>query len=504
MAANRGASPKLTGNPFIKKRNLEWSLDVSNQTHNSDESSSSDESRHQEPRVEQEPSAPAVEAGKVQIEDHLNYFSGLLTKATLSDFPTGVPRISIDGYRRLYETNSGSPAGAHFVVHQHDHPIAGTHYDLRLQINETSSASWAIMYGLPGDPNSQRLNRNATETRIHCLWKLPQPQIGSLLIWDTGTYTILPPREIRNRADSNSQSEEEDMSRQLTEQEKLHNAFQTRKIHIRLNGTRLPHDYALNLRQTKEEDAAGRAKSALTPTRRRARGASSRGRATARGNGKAAEPATSSDSAQDDDGLEIDDAPADEAGEALPATERAIRELEFSIAGPEDHSREAQLKQRRSPPRRFTICSAYPPSHPPKSVEEESQMLSTLESQLQFVRAIREVDTTRVEPLCAIRDETTQGMHEQTIGLEQLKEALGKEDVVGHARRPRRRQREEDRARKDMGGEEKETVYPEAEGWDVLAGASETAGRYFVVRTGSSGPTQTEQASRNTEHLKKT
>ncbi|KAI1105057.1 hypothetical protein F4804DRAFT_158047 [Jackrogersella minutella] len=145
--------------------------------------------------------------------------------------------------------------------------------------------------------------------------------------------------------------------------------------------------------------------------------------------------------------------------------------------------------------------SALPP---PKSVEEESQMLSTLESQLQFVRAIREVDTTRVEPLRAIRDETTQGMHEQTIGLEQLKEALGKEDVVGHARRPRRRQREEERARKDMGGEEKETVYPEAEGWDVLAGASETAGRYFVVRTGSSGPTQTEQASRNTEHLKKT
>jgi hypothetical protein len=30
--------------------------------------------------------------------------------------------------------------------------------------------SWAIMYGLPGDPNSIRLNRNATETRIHCLW----------------------------------------------------------------------------------------------------------------------------------------------------------------------------------------------------------------------------------------------------------------------------------------------------------------------------------------------
>jgi tRNA G46 methylase TrmB len=26
------------------------------------------------------------------------------------------------------------------------------------------------MYGLPGDPNSRRLNRNATETRVHNLW----------------------------------------------------------------------------------------------------------------------------------------------------------------------------------------------------------------------------------------------------------------------------------------------------------------------------------------------
>jgi hypothetical protein len=33
------------------------------------------------------------------------------------------------------------------------------------------------MYGLPGDPNSKRLNRNATETRIHCLW------VSSFLPW---------------------------------------------------------------------------------------------------------------------------------------------------------------------------------------------------------------------------------------------------------------------------------------------------------------------------------
>ncbi|KAI1460759.1 hypothetical protein F4805DRAFT_341685 [Annulohypoxylon moriforme] len=122
--------------------------------------------------------------------------------------------------------------------------------------------------------------------------------------------------------------------------------------------------------------------------------------------------------------------------------------------------------------------SALPP---PKSAGEESKMLSTLESQLQFVRAIREVDTTGVEPLRAIRDETAQGMREQTIGLDQLKEALAKEDVIGHARRPRRRRAEKLAGK---GGQKAE------EDWDVLGGTSETAGRYFVVRTGSTDPTQ--------------
>ncbi|KAI0900929.1 hypothetical protein F4806DRAFT_174915 [Annulohypoxylon nitens] len=129
--------------------------------------------------------------------------------------------------------------------------------------------------------------------------------------------------------------------------------------------------------------------------------------------------------------------------------------------------------------------SALPP---PKSEEEESKMLSTLESQLQFVRAIREVDTTGVEPLRAIRDETAQGMREQTISLDQLKEALAKEDVVGHARRPRRRRVEKNTGKGRQKVEDK--TGSSVEDWDVLGGASETAGRYFVVRTGSTDPTQ--------------
>ena len=113
------------------------------------------------------PNTASVEAGKTSINEHLGYFSQRLFTARRS-FPSE-PDLSIANFKELYLRNQRDN-GCHFVIHQHDHPIAGTHYDLRLQINESSSVSWAIMYGLPGHPNSRRLNRNATETRIHCLW----------------------------------------------------------------------------------------------------------------------------------------------------------------------------------------------------------------------------------------------------------------------------------------------------------------------------------------------
>ncbi|KAI0181462.1 hypothetical protein GGR52DRAFT_39445 [Hypoxylon sp. FL1284] len=129
--------------------------------------------------------------------------------------------------------------------------------------------------------------------------------------------------------------------------------------------------------------------------------------------------------------------------------------------------------------RHLLRLSALPP---PVSADEESQMLSTLESQLGFVRAVREVDTAGVEPLRAIRDETTLGLDEQTIGPDDLKEALDNEVIVGHARRPRRRRGES--AKDDKSADSA------VENWDVLAGASETAGRYFVVRSASSSQVQ--------------
>ncbi len=110
------------------------------------------------------PSLAAVEAGEVQIRNHLGYFSSHLASSAKSSAP-----LSIRAFEDLYKRNQHEH-GRHFVIHQHDHPVAGVHYDLRLQINKTSSISWAIMYGLPGNCNSRRLNRNATETRVHNVW----------------------------------------------------------------------------------------------------------------------------------------------------------------------------------------------------------------------------------------------------------------------------------------------------------------------------------------------
>lgn len=93
-------------------------------------------------------------------------------------------------------------------------------------------------------------------------------------------------------------------------------------------------------------------------------------------------------------------------------------------------------------------------------------MIKTLQSQLQFVRAVQRVDTTGVEPLQAIRDETIQGVKERTVSLDSLREVLDKETTVGHYRRPRR---------------VKTNVSSDAEDWDPLSTASKKAGKYFVV-----------------------
>jgi hypothetical protein len=136
----------------------------------------------------------AIEAGKVKIDDHLTFFRSQLAGASRDTVPD-IPRISICNFATLYQSNL-QPHGHHFVVHQHNHPVAGVHYDLRLQFSKTSSISFALPKGLPGDPNSKSTGILAIETRIHNYWnqliECAGNKTGSLLIWDTGTYSILP------------------------------------------------------------------------------------------------------------------------------------------------------------------------------------------------------------------------------------------------------------------------------------------------------------------------
>ncbi|EXJ81322.1 hypothetical protein A1O3_07612 [Capronia epimyces CBS 606.96] len=233
----------------------------------------------------------AVEAGEIQIDDHVSFFSSKLLAARRPEVH-GQARLPHDQWLELYRRNLND-RGHHFVIHQHDHPVAGTHYDLRLQCNATSSISFAIMYGLPGDPNSKRLNRNATETRVHNLWnhliETASHETGTMLIWDTGEYTVLPYKttaRANNDTDTSEDSDSDvvDLSRVGEESQplKLHRAFQTRKIKLRLHGTRLPKNYTISLRLHSENDRVNQPEppafkrrrtnlSSFAPRRRRAR-----------------------------------------------------------------------------------------------------------------------------------------------------------------------------------------------------------------------------------------
>ncbi|KAK7413240.1 hypothetical protein QQX98_007899 [Neonectria punicea] len=334
MSNKRPPSPGLIPNPFIKKRNLEWTLTPPHPPSGTTPPLSSETSPSP---AKPPPETAAIEVSSAKIDDHLSHFTSHLAAHIL---PTPrPPPLSISSYASLYAAAAGNPRGAHFVIHQHDHPIAGTHYDLRLQINETSSASWAIMYGLPGDPNSVRLNRNATETRVHCLWnhliETASTATGSLLIWDTGTYTVLP-RKSKHAPSSDPSSPTSSSPSSLgydstnpvhpsNPQTLLHAAFQNRKIRLRLHGARLPDPYVLNLRLTKSEDAVGRGRSTQTPrTRRRRR---------TQGGVPEPQPETSDD---EDGGNEVTNDAEDvlsstqRAGpaEQLSAMERETREIE--------------------------------------------------------------------------------------------------------------------------------------------------------------------------------
>ena len=98
--------------------------------------------------------------------------------------------------------------------------------------------------------------------------------------------------------------------------------------------------------------------------------------------------------------------------------------------------------------------------------------MDTLAAQLHFVKEMQKVDTTGIEPLRAIRDETKAAEKEQEVTLETLKDALAQEEVVGKFYKRIRRKAE--------------TTKPERQpkGWDPLSQAKRTSGKFFVVDSG--------------------
>ncbi|KAI4284371.1 MAG: hypothetical protein L6R38_001477 [Xanthoria sp. 2 TBL-2021] len=94
-----------------------------------------------------------------------------------------------------------------------------------------------------------------------------------MLIWDTGEYTILPYHSDQKKQTddelSTSSSNETHQPSTTSESSKLHQAFKTRKIRLRLHGTRLPKNYTLSLRLPPSNNRHSQPK---PPVRKRRRG----------------------------------------------------------------------------------------------------------------------------------------------------------------------------------------------------------------------------------------
>lgn len=116
-------------------------------------------------------------------------------------------------------------------------------------------------------------------------------------------------------------------------------------------------------------------------------------------------------------------------------------------------------------------------------------MLDTLRQQIHFVKEIQKVDTTGVEPLVAIRDETEEAKSERRITKESLSEFLALEEERGKNGTIRRK--------KDI--EPSRVVYQNAKPWqpekaddrlenpfrlsdDPKHELDKKRGQYFVVR----------------------
>lgn len=86
--------------------------------------------------------------------------------------------------------------------------------------------------------------------------------------------------------------------------------------------------------------------------------------------------------------------------------------------------------------RHLLKLSALPP---PKDAAEEQDMLKTLRQQIHFVKEIQKVNTTGVQPLVAIRDETHDSIWHNTVTADKLQGYFDQEENVGSNGTIRRR-----------------------------------------------------------------
>ena len=93
-----------------------------------------------------------------------------------------------------------------------------------------------------------------------------------------------------------------------------------------------------------------------------------------------------------------------------------------------DEDKEEEEKITPEKLRHLLKLSALPP---PKDAAEEQDMLNTLRQQIHFVKEIQKVDTTGIEPLVALRNETVDGIWNNTITEETLQPYFEQEEYVG-------------------------------------------------------------------------
>ncbi|RKF80862.1 putative duf726 domain-containing protein [Golovinomyces cichoracearum] len=119
----------------------------------------------------------------------------------------------------------------------------------------------------------------------------------------------------------------------------------------------------------------------------------------------------------------------------------------------------------------------------PTSVDRQQleSIRRDLQSQLKFVRHVQSVDTEGVEPLVCVRNETTEGIRDSTVTLDDLMPALSKEYQKGKCLRPRRRE---------------EPLPREENDWDVFATSENVVElngeKYFAVQAQNQTPTLSE------------